>query len=253
MFVLEETFTIFSGISDKREKWLKMNGLSNWDDLLMRGKNFFNIHEYKKIKKEIRTAKKHIQRKDIKYFFKRMDSKDHWHLYENFKEEACFLDIETTGLGNDSELTILGISDFRGRYRVFVKNINFDEKAILKFLKNFKILITFYGSRFDVPFIRNRYSKLGRFLDKMVHIDLCFLGHRVGFKGGLKAIEKQIGIKREEGIEGLTGFDAVKLWGEYKKGNKKALITLIKYNREDVINLITLAEIEIKLMKDFYS
>ncbi|MGC8716337.1 MAG: ribonuclease H-like domain-containing protein, partial [Thermoplasmata archaeon] len=83
--------------------------------------------------------------------------------------------------------------------------------------------------------------------------DLCFLGHRIGFKGGLKLIEKQVGIERENEISGLTGYDAVKLWNRYKSGDINSLITLIRYNRSDVLNLLKLIDIEIKMMKDFYS
>ncbi|MGC8663859.1 MAG: ribonuclease H-like domain-containing protein [Thermoplasmata archaeon] len=251
--MLEETFTLFSGISEKKEKWLKKNGINSWEDLILSGNKILNDKEFKKIKKEIKAAKKHLLSRDIKYFTRKLDSKNSWILYENFKESACFLDIETTGLDEDSELTILGISNYERKYRVFVNGINFNPKKISKFLKKFKILITFYGSRFDVPYIIRRYPELSEVLNKMAHIDLCFLGHRVGFKGGLKKIEKQIGIFRNIDIDGLTGFDAVRLWNKYIEGDKDALITLIKYNRSDVVNLIDLINIEIKMMKDFQS
>lgn len=253
MFVLQNSFIIFTGISEKKEKWLKRNGILTWDDLFFMGEMFFKKHEVKKIRREIKSAKRHLKFKDIKYFIEKIENDNLWIIYEDFKDLACFLDIETTGLGELSELTILGVSDSHGKYRTFVKGINFEERNIIKYLKNYKILITFYGTRFDVPFIRKRYPRLGKVLEKMVHIDLCFLGHKVGFKGGLKSIERQIGIVREEGISGLTGLDAVQLWEKYRAGDKNALITLIRYNREDVINLIRIIGIEIEMMKEFYS
>ena len=253
MFVLEESLKILSGISEKKEKWLKRNNIKIWDDILKNGENFFNKKDLKKLKKEINQAKKHLLRKDIKYFQKKLDPKDYYLLYYNFKDKACFLDIETTGLDDQGDVTILGIADSIGRYRVYVNGINLNEKNIIKYLKNFRIVITFYGSRFDIPFIKKKFPNLGKKLSKMVHLDLCFLGHRVGFKGGLKFIEKQVGIERENEISGLTGYDAVKLWNRYKLGDIKSLITLIKYNRSDVLNLLKLIDIEIKMMKDFYS
>ncbi|MGC8672725.1 MAG: ribonuclease H-like domain-containing protein [Thermoplasmata archaeon] len=253
MFVLEESLKLFSGISEKKEKWLKRNNIKIWDDILKNGENFFNKNDFKKLKKEINHAKKHLYRKDIKYFQKKLDSEDYYLLYYDFKDKACFLDIETTGLGDESDITIIGIADSIGKYRVYVNGINLNEKNLMKYLKNFHILITFYGSRFDIPFIKKKYPKLGKKLSKMVHVDLCFLGHRIGFKGGLKLIEKQVGIERENEISGLTGYDAVKLWNRYKSGDINSLITLIRYNRSDVLNLLKLIDIEIKMMKDFYS
>lgn len=253
MFVLDETFIIFDNISKKREKFLKDHGIKTWNDLLNKGESILNPKEYRKLKHEIKKAEKKLIHKDIEYFINRLDEKDYYLLYENFKDMACFLDIETTGIDDYSDLTILGISDSKEHYRVFINDLNLDINQIMKYLRNFKIVITFYGSRFDLPFLLKRYPELEKIFKKMAHIDLCFLGHRVGFKGGLKKIEKQIGIEREENIQGLTGYDAINLWKNYRNGDKKSLITLIKYNRSDVLNLIKLIEIEIKMLKDFDS
>ncbi|MDP8011457.1 MAG: ribonuclease H-like domain-containing protein [Thermoplasmata archaeon] len=251
--MLEESLKILSVISEKKEKWLKKNNVKNWDDILKSGENFFNKDELKKLKREIKHAKKHLNKKDLEFFKKKLDPKDYYILYQDFKDKTCFLDIETTGLGDMNEITIVGIADFLGRYRVYVNGINLNEKNLIKFLKNFSIVVTFYGSRFDLPFIKKKFPHLEKIFDKMVHIDLCFLGHRVGFKGGLKFIEKQVGIERENQIAGLTGYDAVKLWNRYKYGDINSLITLVRYNRSDVLNLIKLIDIEIKMMNDFYS
>jgi uncharacterized protein YprB with RNaseH-like and TPR domain len=61
--------------------------------------------------------------------------------------------------------------------------------------------------------------------------------HRLGYHGGLKRIERQWGIVREDGVAGLTGFDAVLLWARYRRGEPEALERLIAYNRADVVNL----------------
>jgi uncharacterized protein len=68
-------------------------------------------------------------------------------------------------------------------------------------------------------------------------IDLRLLLHQLGYHGGLKRIERQWGIDREEEIASLTGFDAVLLWARYRRGDAAALQRLIAYNRADVVNL----------------
>jgi hypothetical protein len=60
--------------------------------------------------------------------------------------------------------------------------------------------------------------------------------------GGLKNIEKKLGLKRAEEIEDIDGFEAVRLWKRYKKGDLEALELLKKYNEEDIINLKFLIE-----------
>ena len=56
-------------------------------------------------------------------------------------------------------------------------------------------------------------------------------------------VEKQLGISRGAETDGLSGWDAVRLWREYQAGRDKSLETLVEYNREDVVNLERLAEI----------
>ena len=66
---------------------------------------------------------------------------------------------------------------------------------------------------------------------------------RIGYNGGLKHIEKLFGISRSEDTEGLTGFDAVRLWKQYERGDQEALDKLIEHNREDLMNLKTIIEL----------
>ena len=62
-------------------------------------------------------------------------------------------------------------------------------------------------------------------------------------KGGLKHIEVELGLQRSIGIEGLSGWDAVRLWQEWCEGNAQARTQLLEYNEADVRNLEPLAEI----------
>ena len=77
----------------------------------------------------------------------------------------------------------------------------------------------------------------------MYQIDLRYVFKSLDFKGGLKLIEKNLGIDRGDLID-VNGFFAIHLWNEYLfNNNKKALNTLIAYNIEDTINLETLMHI----------
>jgi len=72
---------------------------------------------------------------------------------------------------------------------------------------------------------------------------LCFAARRLGLQGGLKCIERELQIHREEAIEGLDGWDAVRLWHRWRGGEEEALDLLLRYNAADARNLEPLAEL----------
>lgn len=178
------------------------------------------------------------------YFAVRLPSREHWRAWPEFRRDVAFLDIETTGLsiGRDA-VTVVGIYDGR-RKRSFVKGVNLED--LPQALQGKKVLVTFNGLRFDVPFLRRAFPRLP--LDQ-IHVDLMHPLHRLGFYGGLKGIERQLGIERSDETRGLSGFDAVRLWNAYEGGDEDALETLVAYNLEDVVNLEPLAEFAYRALK----
>ena len=102
-----------------------------------------------------------------------------------------------------------------------------------------------------MPFIRGELS--GADMD-LFHVDLRFEMRKLGYMGGLKRIEKMLGIQRSEETQGMDGFEAVALWKRYERGDKGALKLLMDYNREDVENLKPLMEFAYeKMRKEVFS
>ena len=65
----------------------------------------------------------------------------------------------------------------------------------------------------------------------------------IGLSGGLKNIEKCLGIARDGEGKDVDGKEAVRLWKRYKRKNEKnALQKLIEYNKKDIRNLEPLME-----------
>jgi uncharacterized protein YprB with RNaseH-like and TPR domain len=161
-----------------------------------------------------------------------------WRIYPEFNRSVAFLDIETTGLyPDDDEITVIGL--FNGdKAKVFIKGVNLADFA--EEIERYSLIVTFNGRRFDVPFIRRSFGDLP---PHQAHIDLRYPLRKLGYAGGLKAIEAQFGLEREGALEGVSGVMAILLWREYKAGNKRALDTLIRYNMEDVVNLRYLIEV----------
>jgi len=154
----------------------------------------------------------------------------------------AYLDIETTGLSwLDAEITVIGICLINGAEskltQLVGKEVNKDN--LVKTLKGARIIYTYNGSRFDLPFIN---GSLGINLETLVdHHDLMYDCWRCNLFGGFKAVEQRLGIRRQ--LQGITGLDAVLLWQRYQNfGDRKALDLLLEYNKEDVMNLKVLRE-----------
>ena len=123
--------------------------------------------------------------------------------------------------------------------KAFVQGENLNEQQLNLELAQYDLLVTFFGSGFDLPYIRAKFP--GVLLDHP-HFDLCFAARRFGYKGGLKQIELQLGFERSLDIEGLTGWDAVRLWQAWCIGDSHARTRLLEYNEADTKNLEPLAE-----------
>jgi uncharacterized protein len=104
------------------------------------------------------------------------------------------------------------------------------------------LLVTFFGSTFNVPYLQAIFPTLRV---PPLHFDLCFGARRLAMRGGLKPIERELGIDRQARIRHLDGFDAVRLWREWRRGD-----ALLTYNRADTENLVLLAD---RLYEDMIS
>jgi uncharacterized protein YprB with RNaseH-like and TPR domain len=147
-----------------------------------------------------------------------------------------YLDIETTGLSPlSADLTVIGLHIEDGDHRViqFV-GAEICSSKLVDAIKNIKVLFTYNGARFDLPFIQ---KKLGIDLKSYCqHEDLMYACWKRNLYGGLKAVERTLGITRK--LTDVDGWMAVQLWHDYHvNGNTGSLDTLLEYNREDVLNL----------------
>ncbi len=175
---------------------------------------------------------------DAAYFARTIPRSETWRMYADFRHNAAFLDIETTGLSPDySIITLVGILDREG-YHAFVYDRNLSD--LREALERYDLIVTYNGASFDLPFIEHHFGSLFRHTP---HIDLRFVLSRMGQKGGLKAIERRLGVGRPSELSSLDGYDAVRMWHMWERGNQSALDTLIRYNAEDVFSLPKLAEI----------
>src|SRR5207237_10860591 len=179
----------------------------------------------KRIEDEIERSQQALRSGRHRYFARKLPSRDQWRAFEAFRSHILYLDIETTGwsLGRHA-VTVVGVYDGR-RKRSFVQGENLE--ALPAAVRPAKLLVTFNGSRFDLPFLRKAFPRFG--LD-LIHMDLLHPLRRLGFAGGLKSIEEEMGISRSDETTGLRGIDAIRLWHAYERGDDDALDLLLAYN-----------------------
>lgn len=146
------------------------------------------------------------------------------------------LDIETEGKSGEDQVTCIGLYDGQ-KYTCLLKGE--DIESFRDLISHYSMVITFFGTGFDLPVLMNRFP--GLVLDQ-IHLDLCPVLKDLGYRGGLKKIETAFNIERSEETAGLNGRDAIRLWNDYRRGNDGALDLLVRYNKEDTVNLMTLAE-----------
>ena len=239
--MIRRTFSFLPGIGAKFERHIWREGAVTWNDFL-RMKYIRGISPVRKYMFDtcVSGAISALNNSDSGYFESRLHHTEHWRLFNEFRKDSVCLDIETTGtFPGDNAVTIVGLYDFHGM-KTFIQGINLDQRILTEVLSQYKLLITFAGHSFDVPFLKKCFPG---FSINLPHFDLCPAGHRLGLKGGLKKVEAYLGIGRDDDVTGMSGYDAVILWNRYIRGDSRALDLLVRYNEADTKNLFNLAEI----------
>jgi uncharacterized protein YprB with RNaseH-like and TPR domain len=236
------TFCILNGIGEKLEKRLWRTGVLTWDDFIKSaGIGFISPAKKEQFDKYLASASRAIENADARFFASTIKRREHWRLFDIFRGEAACLDIETNGLMPERGgfATVVGIYDGFD-YKCFLRDEDLTGDNLKKELSRYKYLITFFGAAFDVPFLMRSMPDL-KF--DIPHFDICFSSKRIGFNGGLKKLETDLGIKRDNAVRKLNGYDAIKLWEFSRKGSSQALELLKIYNKEDTVNLFRIANI----------
>jgi len=230
--VLSKTFIHVAGIGPVTEKRIWERGCHSWQDFLRDpAAAGLSARKTDHVAEIVTCSLDALGREDHRYFSSALASRDQWRAFPDFRHSVAYLDIETTGMGDWDDVTIIGLYD-GSDVRIYTKGEDLQEFA--DDISNYSLLVTFFGTCFDVPFLSRRFPHV-RF--DQLHIDLCWALRRLGLTGGLKSIERKLGIPRSPETDGLDGWDAVRLWREWERGSRESLDLLKAYNREDIVNL----------------
>ncbi|HZX45172.1 MAG TPA: ribonuclease H-like domain-containing protein [Candidatus Nanoarchaeia archaeon] len=235
--MIENSFIFLDGIREKTEQNIWNQGIYNWDSFIQ-AKAVKGIGNTRKCyyDRQLEQARKELHDYG---FLNRFPLCETWRIYDYLKDECVFLDIETSGIGKHCDITVVGLFDGI-ETKSMIAGINLDLRALKRELERYKMIVTFNGAAFDIPFIKKRYPSL---LPEVPHLDLRFACEKAGLSGGLKKIEKELGIARNKLIDDLYGGDPYLLWRMFRgSGDEHYLNLLVEYNEDDVFNLKKIAD-----------
>jgi uncharacterized protein YprB with RNaseH-like and TPR domain len=175
---------------------------------------------------------------------------------------TAYLDIETHYIGQYTDdrlfkdfryhqITVIGILVLDSGKESFIQLVG-DEATrdnLMAALEGVALIVTYNGRSipdkvkgyigFDFPVIA---AQLGVVLDKAFkHRDLCPECWKQHLYGGLKAVERTLGLKRR--LPGKDGKWADVTWKQYEVSRDESLLKeLLAYNREDVFMLSSLEQ-----------
>ena len=248
--MLEQTFIHIPGIGQKTERELWQLGIRSWDDFAGFFTPPFPISAAlrRRLEAHIPQSIEAVQRGDAAFFARLSSLGEAWRLFPQFASQCVFLDIETTGLSLVFDaVTMVGLFDGQ-RYEVFIDGENLQD--LPDRLKRYSVVVTFNGAGFDLRFLKVAFKNLEL---PPIHIDLRWVTRRLGYRGGLKSIEREFGIVRDGAVEDINGYDATVLWSRHLRGDRAALRQLITYNTEDVVHLKAIMEMAYdRLAKQVY-
>ena len=229
--MLTNSFIHIAGVGLRTEQMLWDAGLMSWESFNGELPIRLSTRRRNKLQTGIDESLEYLQDQNPSYFSQRMPGNQIWRLFNEFRDSTAYVDIETTGLDRFSH-KITTIALYGGQsIKTYVQGQNMNEFS--EDISNYKVIVTYNGKCFDVPFIEKH---LNLRID-MVHIDLRWIMQSLGFRGGLKGCERQLGIERGN-LDGVDGYMAVQLWEKYSQsGSQKILDTLLSYNVQDAVVL----------------
>lgn len=233
--MIQSTFCHLQGIGPATERRLWAAGVDSWSAAARSDRRLPRVGP---LAAHGEASLEALAARDWAYFRGLLGGAHAWRWYAQLRHNAVYLDIETTGLAADhAVVTVVGCWDGR-ELRMFVRDDNLHQ--LWDYLAGFGLLVTFNGTTFDVPFLRA--TRPGLRLPP-VHLDLRYALRALELRGGLKSIERQVGLAREDELQAVDGYLAVLLWHRHQAGDPRALPTLLRYCAEDVVGLQPLAEL----------
>ncbi|MCF8884984.1 MAG: ribonuclease H-like domain-containing protein [Aigarchaeota archaeon] len=157
------------------------------------------------------------------------------------KPRVCFMDLEATALDGDVGILVgAGFMDEDGKFKWFYVENPSEEKEVIKtildYVSRYHIVVTWNGSRFDIPFLTARALKHKlkvELIYKPTHLDLAeFTRNNVKLSfTTLYHVARFLGIQKDLSTEGI---DVPSLYLKAVNGDRHAASIIKKHCRDDL-------------------
>lgn len=232
--MLRKSFVLFRGIGAQTERKLWSRGTRDWSQLVLPGSG----RRARELLPQIESAEAHYGRQDAPYFYDSLPAAQRWRLLPDLQGKVAFVDVEVDGSSSYASPTVVGVCA-EGGYRCLVRGMDLTANAMRDALCGAEVLVTFNGRRHDLHFMRKLLPVEWK---RTRIIDLRYVALQAGFRGGLKQLERSLGIQRSRYVELAANGQAVTLWRMWRRrGTRRALELLEAYNREDTANLLPIS------------
>jgi uncharacterized protein YprB with RNaseH-like and TPR domain len=246
--MLGSTFQLAAGLGPTREHMLWRHGFACWADYagsssLASAPLGAPIRAKMKpidraLRAAIAVASEALAARDVERLATIVPTGEHWRLFDVFGEGALYVDIETSDdvIGH-AGISAVGVLDQRGP-RLFLAGR--DLAAFPEWAVGCSLLVTFNGSSFDLPILRQAFPE---WQPPPAHVDLRHVLARLGHRGTLKQLEEwlpALHLERPEPLRALNATGASALFHRGRNGDREALRRFAEYNLYDTINLRTL-------------
>ncbi len=151
--MLRNTFCHMPGIGPKAEARLWDGGILTWEHALRADALPLSPAKSEATARLSEESLERLEAGDARHFAEALPSNQQWRLFPEFADSVAYLDIETTGLGGPGDyITCVGLYDGRS-IRTYVHGQNLED--FRDDIRDCRLLVTYNGKTFDVPFIRN--------------------------------------------------------------------------------------------------
>src|SRR3989338_2141776 len=108
--MIRQSFIFLDKVGNNTEKSIWEQGINSWD-LFLKTEKVKGLSKPRKLyhDRQLIKARNALYSFDSSYFADKLPQCEMWRLYEFFKHDAVFLDIETSGFGKFDTITVIGL------------------------------------------------------------------------------------------------------------------------------------------------
>lgn len=237
--MIDQTFLHLSGVGPVTEERIRQRGIRDWSIALANPELLpFGPKRIGRLLRELKKCSKALENDELGWLIEQIPPREQWRILGHYFDRASYFDIETSGLSYVDYITVI-VCLHQGRLYRFVQGENLDD--FLELLDEITLLVSFNGNSFDIPQLLKAWH-----IPKLPcpHLDLRWLCYHCGWRGGLKQVEKTLGITRPIDLAGVDGAEAVWLWRRWHYDQDHAAREkLVRYCAGDVLVLLAVAAV----------